>query len=188
MLKVTWRRFDQSAKQLVVGQTTINIFDMSDVRLTFFNCRPTAELADALEFFFEASSSNRRFLNGDAVKTSARWAFFFLCLVILHFGIGKISWRTSSNLVNMSSPTSLAADLGLLATLARTDELPGLTLMSSLLHWLMSFLDRHWLLQLTGFLDWHRLMSFLDQHWLLRLTQLLHLVSKAQFPLHYISS
>jgi len=55
----------------------------------WFRCRPTAELADALEFFFEAISSNRRFLKGDAVKTFATWAFLFLCLTILHFEIIK---------------------------------------------------------------------------------------------------
>jgi len=56
MLNVTWRRFDQSVKQLVVGQTTINrwrtvasgTWKYDDPRLNmshegaFFNCRLTS--------------------------------------------------------------------------------------------------------------------------------------------------
>ena len=51
-----------------------------------------------MDFFLLAIFSNRLCLNGDPVKTSARSAFLFLRLTILHFGSGETYLSTLINL------------------------------------------------------------------------------------------
>jgi len=50
MLNVTWRRFDQSAKQLIVGHTTMT-FDIVDVLMCRFLSASQLQAIDARRVF-----------------------------------------------------------------------------------------------------------------------------------------